>query len=354
MKKRLVALMSLVALVALPAVGCVEASPPQEESGGQEPEQVILSPEDAFDLAVRWLNEQYPDIAPAGDAGWQVEDVTLTGPNGEPIVGASTRQFTSDNWIATMQWAVVAPQYLEYRITLKSMALGWYWSGSVLGQDGLVTEIMPMQEMSQASSQALAESFVKYSPTFLFDGMADTLELTDTASLRCPYCWVFTFEFDSSQAGYGDRTGKMLAQVITHHTAVVTVQEFEIVSAVMDEMWDMLQQAEMGGSAPQSSVSTVGELIANPVYETEVRVVGEVSLLGELFCPCFELTSGGESIQVWYGLMVENDGTELPEMSVEGIANGDMIVVTGMVKGPGGVHYAEGDFWAKGIEMEVQ
>ena len=152
MAKISVLLASILALVAIVAAGCVQATPPQEESGGQEPEQVILGPEDAFDLAVRWLNEQYPDIAPAGDAEWQVEDVAPTGPNGEPLVGASYRRFTSDNWIATMHWAVVAPQHLEYHITLKSTPPGWYWEGSVMGADGAITEKTPMQEMSEATS----------------------------------------------------------------------------------------------------------------------------------------------------------------------------------------------------------
>ena len=157
MKKRFAGLMTLLTLVALLAVGCAETTPPQEESDRPVlPEQEILRPEDAFDLAVRWLNEQYPDIAPAGDAGWQVEDVEPTGPDGEPLVGASCMQFTSDDWIATMDWAVVAPRHLEYHITLKSTPLSWYWEGSVMGADGAITEKTPMQELSEATGQAQA------------------------------------------------------------------------------------------------------------------------------------------------------------------------------------------------------
>ena len=72
--------------------------------------------------------------------------------------------------------------------------------------------------------------------------MDDTLNLVDTLTARCPYCWAFIFEFDSRQAGYGDRTGQMLAQVITPHRAVISVEQLEVVSAVMDERWDMLSQ----------------------------------------------------------------------------------------------------------------
>ena len=63
------------------------------------------------------------------------------------------------------------------------------------------------------------------------------------------------------------------------------------------------------------------------------------------------MTSGGESIEVWYGLMVENDGTERPALNVDVISNGDTIRVTGELKGEGGTHYNKGDFWASGFEL---
>jgi hypothetical protein len=93
----------------------------------------------------------------------------------------------------------------------------------------------------------------------------------------------------------------------------------------------------------------VSELLENPVYDTEVKTYGQVSLLGELFCPCFELTSGDKTVLVWYGLMVGDDGTERPAVSVEGIQNGDQIVVTGELK-RAGVHSSLNDFWASEIE----
>ena len=95
---------------------------------------------------------------------------------------------------------------------------------------------------------------------------------------------------------------------------------------------------------PEGALS-VSELLENPVYDTEVRIYGEVSLLGQLDCPCFELTSGGEKLQVWYELMVEDDGTERPAASVEGIENGDSVIVMGELK-TAGQYRALNDFWA--------
>ena len=47
--------------------------------------------------------------------------------------------------------------------------------------------------------------------------------------------------------------------------------------------------------------------------------------------------------------MVEDDGTERPSVSVEGIQNGGRVVVTGELK-TAGVHRSLNDFWASKIE----
>jgi hypothetical protein len=47
--------------------------------------------------------------------------------------------------------------------------------------------------------------------------------------------------------------------------------------------------------------------------------------------------------------MVENDGAEKPAVSVEGVQNGDQVIVTGELK-TAGVHSSLNDFWASKIE----
>jgi hypothetical protein len=84
---------------------------------------------------------------------------------------------------------------------------------------------------------------------------------------------------------------------------------------------------------PEGALS-ISELLENPAIGTEVKVYGQVGLLGELFCSCFELESGGKKVLVWYGTMVSynsvtDDGSERPTVSVAGIDNGDRVVVTG-------------------------
>lgn len=100
--------------------------------------------------------------------------------------------------------------------------------------------------VSEQESLNIAQQFLKNSPTYKFDGIDETLKHKETLTLRCPYCWQFIFSFDSRQAGYGDRTGQMLAQVITPHTARITVEQGEVPYAVLDNEWDMLQQEKVG------------------------------------------------------------------------------------------------------------
>ncbi|GEM_PF-653969 len=208
--------------------------------------------------------------------------------------------------------------------------------------------------VSKQESQQIALDYLLNSPTYLFDGIDGSVELVETLTARCPYCWVFRYEFESSHAGYGDRTGQMLAQVITAHTASIGVEQGKITVATMDTKWNMLAQELISqGSSDEPGLLSVAELMADPQYETTVTIEGKVSLLGELFCPCFELNSGGETVQVWYGLMVADDGTEMPSLSVEGIENGDWVTVTGKLK-QAGQHSALNDFWAESITVSDQ
>jgi hypothetical protein len=94
----------------------------------------------------------------------------------------------------------------------------------------------------QKKSREIAEEYLLNSLTFRFDGIEDSLELEDTNTLKCPYCWEFVFEFQCRHAGYGNRTGKMLAQVITPHTARIIVEHGRVTSAIMDKKWDMQAQ----------------------------------------------------------------------------------------------------------------
>jgi hypothetical protein len=93
---------------------------------------------------------------------------------------------------------------------------------------------------SQEQSRRVAFEFVKQEATYRFDGIPETLKVTGTTSAGSG--WKYTVAFDSRHAGYGNRTGQVLAEVITHHTAEVTVEGGKVTRAVMDGQWDMINQ----------------------------------------------------------------------------------------------------------------
>lgn len=114
--------------------------------------------------------------------------------------------------------------------------------------------------MTEEEAQKLAENFVKKSPTFTFDGIEDTLRLKVTLYPEIENSWQFVFQFESRQAGYGDRTGQILAQVITPHEAIITIEQGEVKSALMDNKWDMISQQMLNNI----------EINLAPIHEVDV------------------------------------------------------------------------------------
>jgi len=204
------------------------------------PDLEVRDAAEALGAAITYLRAHVGENAPAADIDWDTENITPPG-----LVGKGTIAFTSDEWTITVSYPVVPPENAVYEVMVSSIKLGWHWKG-IIKPDGNVTELNAFKQMSKEESQRIAEEFLKNSPTFSFDGIEGTLKLKEILTARCPYCWVFIFEFDSRHAGYGDRTGQALAQVITPHRAVIAVEQSEITSAVMDDKWDMINQKIVG------------------------------------------------------------------------------------------------------------
>jgi predicted secreted protein len=198
--------------------------------------QAITDGASARDAALDYLNGQYNSNVPGKDISWQEEDKTPP-----DILGSVTKSYASGDWTILVSYPVVKPDLTVYKVILRNSASGWHWEGSVKA-DGTVTETSPLKQITEEESRQIAEAFVKNCPTFVFDGMADTLKYVDVVVLRTPYAWQYSFQFESRHAGYGNRTGQMVAEVITPHEAVVTVINGQVVSATLDTQWDMLEQ----------------------------------------------------------------------------------------------------------------
>jgi hypothetical protein len=234
-----------VVLISLLAISCAGPTPaPTPPAPPPAGELVVKDAAEARQAAIAYIQARAGADAPDSDINWQESDETPPG-----LVGTANIYYTSDYWTVSVSYPVVRPDLTVYQVVLLSPNLGWRWTGEVKA-DGTVTETSPFQKITQEASQSVALDFVKQSPTFVFDGIEGSLQMTEAVTLRCPYCWQFVFEFDSAHAGYGDRTGQMLAQVITPHQAIITVENGQVTVAVMDKQWDMLLQQMIGEAPP--------------------------------------------------------------------------------------------------------
>ncbi len=101
-------------------------------------------------------------------------------------------------------------------------------------------------DTTPTEAEELAIEFVESSPTFSFDGVPGSIEVVDlVAAESYPVQYFITVAFECSHAGYGDRTGQMLAQVITPHEMKMTVSDDRVLNAVIDGVWDELNQREV-------------------------------------------------------------------------------------------------------------
>ena len=120
---------------------------------------------------------------------------------------------------------------------------------------------------------------------------------------------------------------------------------------IMAMLMGLLLLSGCGIPQKPEGVLTPDEVFANPEYNVQVRVYGRVDYLGELFCSCFTLSIRGKDLLVWYNMMVNDDHSERPSVSVAGLENGDWAIVTGELKPDGSHHYSLNDFWASSIEV---
>jgi len=89
---------------------------------------------------------------------------------------------------------------------------------------------------NEETYQEVAKRWVEEeSPTYLYDG--SNLEQGGGAVLESEV-FEHSFTFLSSQAGYGNREGQMVAQVITPHKIVVTIENGVVVRAITDGVFD--------------------------------------------------------------------------------------------------------------------
>ena len=84
--------------------------------------------------------------------------------------------------------------------------------------------------------------FVMTSPTFSYDGIPNSLEIEIVSADDSDSKFLLEGKFNTLHAGYGNRENLNLPEYITLHTIIVSIVDEKIISAVIDNQWDELNQ----------------------------------------------------------------------------------------------------------------
>jgi hypothetical protein len=95
----------------------------------------VPDPGAARDAALVYVAQNYGVETAKAGAAWMEEDLTKEG-----LVGASTLQYTAEDWRVTVSFPIVAPSATSYTVTAVNEAIGFDWVGEV-DAAGQVTEL---------------------------------------------------------------------------------------------------------------------------------------------------------------------------------------------------------------------
>lgn len=174
-----------------------------------------------------FLDNDFPDFK---------EKYTL--PQGVIIMDAGNAKITmtSDNYEKIVLIQPYVSDYLPDNVK------------KVVGEMQLVmNNIFNMNENELKSS---SENWIAKSPTYSYDGSG--LEFINYTILEtAPETYEINYKFISASGGYGDRSNQMVIQVLIDHTITLRITKGKVISAVIDNKWDELNQVELGYSQIQ-------------------------------------------------------------------------------------------------------
>ena len=113
-----------------------EINPDRPDS--QEP-SAFPQADQARQAALQYLLRTYPqEFAGLGDPTrleWQAQQVDPEG-----LVGAVTVQFRAEDWLVTVNYPVVAPELMQYRVTVENETSGFRWEGRLNAEFEVASE----------------------------------------------------------------------------------------------------------------------------------------------------------------------------------------------------------------------
>ena len=153
---------------------------------------------------------------------------------------------------------------LHYREPSKSVKRAI--AGMALAVAALLALVACSSDDGDEVDRRLAESFLRNSPTFRFDGLSESVELRERVDGECETCVTFTFGFENSHPGYGDRTDLPLPAAVTQHEAVISIEDGLVSGARIDNIWDVIAQSPIvrTTTAEDGSQDSVAALLDSP------------------------------------------------------------------------------------------
>lgn len=120
----------------------------------------------------------------------------------------------------------------EAKVTLAVIDDGW---------DELKQCTLPSSHTKEEAQQ-IALKWLYGCPTFRFDGVEDTVRVLRVDTLRMPNAYEVIIGFVCNYPGYGERTGRVMLGHSQQHTIRITVHEGLVTRAIIDEVWDEVNQ----------------------------------------------------------------------------------------------------------------
>jgi hypothetical protein len=132
------------------------------------------------------------------------------------------------------------PRTPWYVMGVLGMLLSVAWAAASR-PDAQMREVQDIEALTRG--RQVVEDFMRQSPTFRFDGIADSVQLESVRALEaCPGCYEYTLYFESLHPGYGDRKGLGITPGLTPHRARLLLVQDRVITAVLDHAWDITAQ----------------------------------------------------------------------------------------------------------------
>jgi hypothetical protein len=109
-----------------------------DQPSGDVPEE-FQQADQARQAALAFLQRSYPQdfvgLPDLNSLAWQAENVTPP-----DLLGSVTVEFRAEDWLVTVNYPVVAPDQVQYRVTVANPERNFYWEGRFNASLEIVSE----------------------------------------------------------------------------------------------------------------------------------------------------------------------------------------------------------------------